>query len=78
MKDPPRPLTDGKLSSQPEKVDVAKNPPVNSLPQSLAGGRWGADAVTMSSPHGWQGQNTQGVRIISPEVIKKFTVSRWM
>lgn len=39
MKGTPRPLTDGQLSSYPEKVDGAKSPPVNSLPQSLPGGR---------------------------------------
>lgn len=54
MKDTPWPLTDGQLSSHPERVDIAKSPPVTPLPQSLPGGKEWADVITISIPHGGQ------------------------
>lgn len=52
VKDTPWPLTDGELSSCPEKVDTAKSPPVTPLPQSLPGGSRWADVITISIPGG--------------------------
>ena len=51
VKEIPWPMPDGQLSACLEKVDVAKSPPVNPLPQSLPGGRGWTDVVTMKIPH---------------------------